>query len=468
MSPLNPLPAYTPVVEARQYDYKVGRNLYYLPRGETRISFELLRDVAYSCDLLRLGIETRKDQLCALKWQFKLKIENSDGNDGQEDPRVQELQQFFESPDKNNTWRDWIRTVIEEILVTDALTIYKRFTRGGDLYSLELIDGSTIFPLVDEGGRRPLPPDPAYQQILKGVPKADYTTEELLYKPYTKRVNTVYGYPAVEQIITAAQTEIERMKSQLAYFTDGSYPDVYATMPEGMSPEKILAWEKRVNDMLRGNLLGRRQMPFMPYGVELKELKAPALKDEFDEWLTRKICYALSLPPTAFTKVNNRATAESEKDRAEEEGLSPLMTFIKEIIDDIIKLNFGYDDLEFSWGDQTQQDPKVQSDVLSTYVKAGIMSINEVRDRLGLDPVEGGDEPLALGASGWVPLPGSSVEATINETKMDMATQQAALKPAPAPPGQQEPAKKPTKKPAAKKPAAVKKKFIYAGSQHLH
>jgi hypothetical protein len=36
----------------------------------------------------------------------------------------------------------------------------------------ELIIGATIKPLIGEDGRSPEPPDPAYQQILKGVPAA--------------------------------------------------------------------------------------------------------------------------------------------------------------------------------------------------------------------------------------------------------------------------------------------------------
>ena len=58
------------------------------------------------------------------------------------------------------------------MLVIDAATLYPRFNRGGSLYALDVIDGATIKPLIGEDGRAPEPPDPAYQQILKGVPDA--------------------------------------------------------------------------------------------------------------------------------------------------------------------------------------------------------------------------------------------------------------------------------------------------------
>jgi hypothetical protein len=43
------------------------------------------------------------------------------------------------------------------------------------LYSLDIVDGATIKPLIGEDGRAPEPPDPAYQQALHGVPAADFS-----------------------------------------------------------------------------------------------------------------------------------------------------------------------------------------------------------------------------------------------------------------------------------------------------
>jgi hypothetical protein len=59
--------------------------------------------------------------------------------------------------------------LLEEMLVIDAATLYPRYNRGGSLYALDIIDGATIQPLIGEDGRAPEPPDPAYQQILKGI-----------------------------------------------------------------------------------------------------------------------------------------------------------------------------------------------------------------------------------------------------------------------------------------------------------
>jgi hypothetical protein len=43
------------------------------------------------------------------------------------------------------------------------------------------------------------------------------------------------------------------------------------------------------------------------------------------------VCYAFSLPSTAFTRQVNRATAETAQEAALAEGLAPLMGWVKRL-----------------------------------------------------------------------------------------------------------------------------------------
>jgi hypothetical protein len=110
------------------------------------------------------------------------------------------------------------------------------------------------------------------------------------------------------------------------------------------------------------------------------------------------------LPPTAFIPQVNRATAETAQEAALEEGLAPLMGWVKRLVDSVIQKRMGHSDLEFAWSDVRPTDPKDQSIILTSYVKDGIFTLNEARDVLGLDPVEGGDAPMFLTARGPVLL----------------------------------------------------------------
>src|SRR3990172_5689459 len=61
--------------QGRQFDYPVGWNLRYTPRGGEAIGFAQLRGLADNYDLLRLAIETRKDQIESYDWEI---VENED------------------------------------------------------------------------------------------------------------------------------------------------------------------------------------------------------------------------------------------------------------------------------------------------------------------------------------------------------------------------------------------------------
>lgn len=419
-SPLQPLQPFMPTIEGRQWDFPVGYNINYIPRGyQTGLTpFAELRNLARNCEILRLGIETCIDQISTFDWQFGPREGSAIKP---EDPRVAEITEFFKSPDKVHTFPQWIGAVTEELLVTDAVSIYRPKTRGGKPYAFELIDGVTIFPLITDDGRRPLPPDPAYQQVIKGTPKVDYDITELLYMPKKIRVYTPYGFPAVEQILMTARKAINRDIYQLLYFTAGSVPDAYAEMPEDMTPDDIKSFEERFNNMLTGNAQQRKQVPFLPAGSKINQLKEPILTDAFDEWMARLVMFSLGLPPNAFVKQQNRATAGSEKDRALEEGQAPRLQFIKNLLDMLIA-DFGdeYRDIEATPKNNANQDPTVEADNFKTYVESAQMTINESRVARGLDPDPSPEANMLMAytPTGYVPLNAFALQQKMQQDQL--------------------------------------------------
>jgi HK97 family phage portal protein len=390
MQPLTPMAP--PEVKGRQFDYPMGYNLNYTPRSHEAASFTDLRGLADSCDILRSVIETRKDQMEALQWVIKLKPDDDDKRakaTPEQSDRIKAITEFFLSPDQEHSWEQWLRIWLEDMFVIDAACLYKRPNRKGALYGLEIIDGATIRPLIDDSGRRPKAPDPAYQQILKGVPAADYTSDELLYLKHNPRSNRIYGYSHVEQVLVTTNILIRRTLFQLDYYREGSAPDSMIGLPKEWTTDQIRDFQKHFDSMMSGNLAQRRKIKFMPGEFKYQATKDPVLKDEYDEFLARIVCFVFSLPPTAFVKQMNRATAQSAKDQAAEEGLAPIQNYVKNCLNRIIATDFESPDLQFDWKDDREQDPVAQETILSGYVKSAIMSIDEARERLGEDPLGG-------------------------------------------------------------------------------
>jgi len=96
------------------------------------------------------------------------------------------------------------------------------------------------------------------------------------------------------------------------------------------------------------------------------------------------ICYAFSVPASPFVSQVNRATSETLRLQATQEGLTPLKAWIKTALDHVIQVCLGEPDLEFVWVGDDAVDPLQQAQTLNILVGAGIKTIAEARAELGL------------------------------------------------------------------------------------
>ena len=143
-------------------------------------------------DIIRRCVEVSKAKLTGIKWDFVLGEDASEkltaeigGNHvrAQQEARerytedIDRARQFWEMPDRSNglSFSDWLNIALEDILVLDAWAVWPQKTVGDDLYALQILDGATIKPLIDDRGMRPQPPYSAYQQILFGFPRSEFS-----------------------------------------------------------------------------------------------------------------------------------------------------------------------------------------------------------------------------------------------------------------------------------------------------
>lgn len=394
-------------VKGRPFDFPVGVNLNYNPKreaSESGITFDVLRRISDPAegglDVLRTAIETRKDQMEGQRWV----IRGKDGEDGGD--RAKALSVALRRPDLVHTYRQWMRQLVEDLLVIDAPTIYLRPMAEG--FKLpEVVDGATIKILADRNGRRPMPPEPAFQQVIKGLPANNYTLEELLYSPRNLRSHRFYGMSPVEQVVNIINLGLKRQLHLISYYTAGNIPEQLVATPEDWNPDQIQMAQQWMDSILAGNVEARRKLILVPGGMEPKELKAAALTDSLDEWIARVVCWAFSLSPGALVKDQNRATAQVNAGNARVEGLEPLKEWWADLMNEVIVRCWGADDLEFAWADEEITDPQVKAAVLTSYVQAKILTPDEAREDLGKKPLtpEQKEElnpppPPGLGADG--------------------------------------------------------------------
>ncbi|NOG73765.1 phage portal protein [Roseicella sp. DB1501] len=386
------------------WDMPVGFNMQMAPRPKSRVSHAECWQLVENCDLLRIIIERRKDQLESMPWQIKPREDTKVRPD---DPRIKEVQNFLRYPDKNLDWNRWLRALLDDLFVTDAVAIEKVRDLKGRLYSLDLIPGDSITLKADPTGRLPPPPNPAFQQFYKGSIVGNFTTDEMIYAPRNVSTRDIYGLSPVQWIYTTVRTAIERAQTQLSHYTDGNLNKGIFWIDPSVSAEQMAALRDWWNALTTGNTAARQQAAFLPGKPgSFQPIVDAALKDQFDEWLARIICFAFSISPTPFVQQVNRATAETAKQAALEEGLGPLQAHIKSLMDRVIFHDFGYDDIEFAWKSDAEQDPLVAAQIRKSDVTGGIITIDEARADIGRDPFGGAaSRPGIITGAGFVALP---------------------------------------------------------------
>lgn len=172
--------------------------------------------------------------------------------------------------------------------------------------------------------------------------------------------------------------------NQLSFFTNGNVPSLIFNVPEAWGPDQIRQMQSWWDELtLKGRDYSAR---FIPGGVKPYDTREQLLKDDFDEWLARIICFAFSIEPTPFVKQANRATAETARQQSLEEGVAPIQLWIKSVIDQCLRA-MGIADHQFIWDDERSIDPLVQAQIARIYVEAGILSVDEARMAMGRDVV---------------------------------------------------------------------------------
>ena len=427
-APLDPVRADTGRAEPRIYEYPVSWNI---PGISTRlVPWQVLRR-ASNIGVIRDCIRIRKKEIVSLKWDISVSQDAVEA--AQRDapgksradieadlqarlaPERARITAFWKKPDRGNGYDfgAWMMQALEEHLVLDALAIYPRYTLGGDLYSLEVLDGSTIKPLLDNRGGRPLPPYPAYQQILYGFPRGEYTADtdtdddgtplaggydadQLIYLRREVRTFSPYGLSAVEQSLTDVDLWMKRHAWMRAEYTDGVMPAGWLKNTDptisGWSPQQIAEYERYFNDVYSGETAERQRFRFLPPGVEPVEGKTGAdekYKPDYDLHLLKLVVahFDMSIAELGFTEAKGLGSSgyhEGQEAAQQRKGTRPDLEWMAGIVSDISRVHLAMPpELEFKWLGLDQEDEASQDTLNRARVDGAGMTLNEWRDELG-------------------------------------------------------------------------------------
>ena len=407
--PVEPLPG-TQNQLPRQWQFTVAQNTQRMPRGENvqYTPFSQLRQLATSYDIAALCIATRIEQVQGLSWSIVPKDKRKQGEE-KVMARVEALTQWWKYPDRVNDFSSWIGMLLYDVMSVDAMTLYRRRTRSGHLYALEVVDGATIKPIIDNRGRTV-----GYQQVLWGETVSDYsrayadapdeqlffTPHDMIYRPRYQRSFSPYGFPPTEWVIIRVNTALRKQSIDLAHFTDGNVPSMLASPPEGLlDPSQLREFEDMFNADLAGNDRNRARIKFVPYNLNLRELMPFNYSTEIDRWMMNVTVAAFGVTPSelGFTEDVNRATALAQESITYRRGIEGLSAWFKTLFDRLLSDDFRSPDLEWQWHFGKADDRMLLAQLDQIYTGMGVISPEEVR-ALRFGNVLEGQSPAAEAA----------------------------------------------------------------------
>jgi len=333
----------------------------------------------------RRAINIVKDRIASMDWKIAVRRGYADVLDAA--ARMTRLRRGLEEPNASDSFRTLIEQVLEDLLVGGFGAVEMEATADPERpFQLWAVDGATIEIDVTWNGDSA---KPRYAQATAGfsqkklVPLLD---AELMYLRLNPRSHTPFGLGRLE----VAFETINQFLSANRYAGRLASNSVvqYALWLNDATPEQhdrlIRWWQDEIEGTGRVPLLSTEQKPEV---LRFSGGTDADLRIQWQEFLLRIIANAFELPPMLLGLQSdvNRSTASELADEAFQSAIVPVARLIEEhITRDLFAKKLGWREFEFRFNDLESRDEMEELKIQTELLKAGVLTIDEVREMRGL------------------------------------------------------------------------------------
>jgi HK97 family phage portal protein len=346
--------------------------------------------------VVRRAINVIKDRIAAMDWQVRLRRgfapgEGSEPRDlGEDLRRLQALRHTLEEPNGVDSFRTLIEQVIEDALTGGYGAIEMEQTGNAERPAmLWPVDGATIRINPRWDGQSD---SPRYAQVLPAQAESNAVQlcdNQLIYVRMNPRSFTPFGlgplevaFETVNQFLSA-----HRFAGKLAANSVAQYA-LWLNEATPVQHDRLIRWwQDEIEGTGRVPLLSTAQKPEV---LRFAQGTDADLRLAWQEFLIRMVANAFGLPPLLLGLESdvNRSTAAELADEAFRGAILPLAQLIAgHITRDLFAKCIGWREFEFVFNDLNARDETTELAVQVQLLKAGVLTVDEVRAMRGLAPL---------------------------------------------------------------------------------
>jgi HK97 family phage portal protein len=230
----------------------------------------------------------------------------------------------------------------------------------------------------------------------KDVP---FGTDEIIHFKFPNPTNDYYGWAPLQAMADAYNTNESYSQYEQHLIRNNAVPPIALIAPK----ESVITQEQWKTTMTRWNATyggpyNAGKAAWLESGFDVKTL-APTPKEMAfatgRKWMMQEICAAYGVPMSKVTVENvNRANADSGESQYLSDTIRPRCVRFESRINETLALMVD-ENIFFMFDNPVPEDGQFALKERTAHLSAYITTVNEERMKLGLDPVEWGDKPLA-------------------------------------------------------------------------
>ncbi len=338
----------------------------------------------------RRAINTIKDRIAGLDWQIRLKRGFTLADVPDAKARMQALRFALENPNPGDSFRSLLEQTLEDTLVGGFGSVEMQLT-GDDARPVELwpVDGASIRVNAAWDGSADVPRYTQQTQRMGEASMIPLRDDELMYVRLNPRTHTPFGLGRLEVAFESINSFLSahRYAGRLA----SNSVVQYALWLNEATPEQhdrlIRWWQDEIEGTGRVPVLSMEQKPEV---LKFAQGTDADLRLEWQQFLLRMIANAFDLPAMYLGVESdvNKSTASELAGEAFRCAILPTARLIAEhITRDVFGKRLGWMEFEFAFNELESRDEMEEVQIQTELIKAGVLTIAEVRQMRGLGPM---------------------------------------------------------------------------------